>query len=829
MMKFKKVLRILGVALTLAMLLMAIPAAPALAAYSITVDPGEGEVGNPVGITGTGFGESASLIVYFSVQDVDISTTKKINEHVTIYKRVAYPGAPGGNIPPNTSFNVPANLNDGTNPATFQAVHNGRYSLYVTTDADTPTPTILAKAYFIVTGFGTLELDPEEGTVGTEVDITGTRSENSNDVLGSAFAKNEELTVKFDDEEIDIEDGDDATDNSGEFGPTTILIPDSIYGDHTITVVGSTSLAELSDTFSVISAVKVTPVSGLVGATVSINCTGFDRRNDIDIFFGTTKIDDDTNDRSSTDGSFQFVFVVPQVAPGSYTIRAEDEDDSDISATATFAVTVPLLNPNITPLSPTSGKVGDTITVNGTEFGNNKPITLLFDNNPLTPVAPITSGASGSFTGTFIIPASTGGSHTIKAQDDASHSATATLTVTPALTSFTPTSGHVGTTVAITGTGFGASKTMSIAYGAYQLILATPITTGANGSLTGSFAVPAIPGGGYSVTVSDGTNSVSTSFTISTSVVISPIAGTAGTTIAINGTGFGATRNVTITYNNAVIILTTPIVTDASGVLGGTVLLPDSPAGTYAVVVNDGTNTASANFTMQASTSIDKVTSTSAPGNVGMQITISGTGYKANGTITVTYATDPVTLATTTASDKGSFSVTFTIPASAGGSHTITVSDGTNSKQFPFVMETQVPPAPQQRLPLGKDTPEQPITFDWDDVTDLSLPVSYSLQIATDANYATIVLNKTGLTTSGYILTEAEAEALEPTSKDKPYYWRIRSTDAASNNSDWGPNGTFYIGGGWPSWLMWVGIGLGAFVVFIFAVWLGRRIAFSSY
>jgi len=142
-------------------------------------------------------------------------------------------------------------------------------------------------------------------------------------------------------------------------------------------------------------------------------------------------------------------------------------------------------------------------------------------------------------------------------------------------------------------------------------------------------------------------------------------------------------------------------------------------------------------------------------------------------------------------------------------------------------METTAPAIPQQSLPYGSSKPEQPVAFDWADVTDASMPVTYSLQIAKDANYASIVINKTGLTDSNYTL--ADAEELDSVSKDSPYYWRVKATDAAGNSSDWGPNATFYVGTTWPGWLMWLWIGLGALVLGIFFFWLGRRIAFSSY
>ena len=86
------------------------------------------------------------------------------------------------------------------------------------------------------------------------------------------------------------------------------------------------------------------------------------------------------------------------------------------------------------------------------------------------------------------------------------------------------------------------------------------------------------------------------------------------------------------------------------------------------------------------------------------------------------------------------------------------------------------------------------------------------------------MLNKEGLTTSEYTLTEAEK--LESTKKEAPYYWRLRAVDAASNASDWIGAGTFYVGFIFPEikgWLLYGLIGAGALLLFFLGFWVGRR------
>ena len=112
-----------------------------------------------------------------------------------------------------------------------------------------------------------------------------------------------------------------------------------------------------------------------------------------------------------------------------------------------------------------------------------------------------------------------------------------------------------------------------------------------------------------------------------------------------------------------------------------------------------------------------------------------------------------------------------------------------------------------------------------DPVTDSSMPVTYTLQVASDSAFTNKVVEH-GLSETTYTLTEAEKLTKLPDGGQ--YYWRVMATDAASNTSE-SAAGTFVVGGGLPGWLMWLWIGIGVVVVFIFAIWLGRRLAYSSY
>ena len=71
-------------------------------------------------------------------------------------------------------------------------------------------------------------------------------------------------------------------------------------------------------------------------------------------------------------------------------------------------------------VTPTTGAVGATLTVSGDNFEPTAKIRIIFDSSePTTTPDPIISTATGTFTGTFAVPANQpDGSHIVKANDN---------------------------------------------------------------------------------------------------------------------------------------------------------------------------------------------------------------------------------------------------------------------------------------------------------------------------------------------------------------------------------------------------------------------------
>jgi len=384
-----------------------------------------------------------------------------------------------------------------------------------------------------------------------------------------------------------------------------------------------------------------------------------------------------------------------------------------------------------------------------------------------------------------------------------------------------PTEGPVGTEVEIDGIGFQENRGIVVEYDGSSLdIVSGDEETDDYGEFNSTTViVPESTAGDHTIRVK-AYYIVEVDFTVEPTLTISQTSGVVGEEVTAIGTGFGYNKSVTITFSGIEVATDE---TNEDGSFETAFEVPEVGPGTYEVKARDKSNNeGSTAFTITTNLAISPVTTADSPGYVGQSVTVSGAGFKPSWQITVTYASTPVVF-TTTSLEDGSFSYTFEVPPSGAGAHTITATDGTNSMQIVFFMESTPPGIPLPLLPNLDEKAEPEAYFDWESVTDDSEPVTYDLQVAADADFTNILVNKTELTTSEYTLTEGEK--LESTSEEEPYYWRVGAVDAASNASDWSGAGTFYVGFSFhmQGWLLYTLIGIGVIGVFFLGFWLGRR------
>lgn len=395
--------------------------------------------------------------------------------------------------------------------------------------------------------------------------------------------------------------------------------------------------------------------------------------------------------------------------------------------------------------------------------------------------------------------------------------------------------GSVGTIVEITGEGYGEEEDITVSWDGDDITndVDGDDETDDDGEFSFELEIPEDFAGDHVITVEDETgNKAEVIFTIEPSLELSATSGSPGTEVIVEGLGWGKRADLDVVeFDGDDLATDGDNDTDSSGSFEFTFTVPSNLGpGNYTLYVEDEDgNEAEATFTVAISATISNQTTTSNPGYVGMDLTINGIGFTPSGTATITYiytgGTDTLTTAPIDATGK--FTATFSIPASPAGTHMINVTDGSNSKNFSFVMEDEAPSAPQPLLPLSGEKAKQPITFQWQDVSDPS-GVSYVLQIGSDADFTTLIFEKTNIVSAGsdtVSYTMDEAAELESVNKDNPYYWRVKAIDAAGNESSWTGSGTFTVGFSisWPTWAWWVVGGVGGLLIVFLVFWFGRR------
>jgi len=238
----------------------------------------------------------------------------------------------------------------------------------------------------------------------------------------------------------------------------------------------------------------------------------------------------------------------------------------------------------------------------------------------------------------------------------------------PAISSFTPTSGPVGTSVSISGSAFtgATSVTFNGTAASYAVNSDAEITATVPSSATS---------GPIAVTTAGGTATSSTSFEVTppsapTISSFTPTSGPVGTTVVISGTSFTGASSVTFNGTGAIYTVDSDTQITATVPSGAT-------SGPIDVTTGGGIATSASSFTVtQPAPTISSFSP--AMGPVGTVVTITGSAFtgatsvKFDG-IAASYAVDSDT------------QITATVPAGATtGPISVTTSSGTGASSNPF-------------------------------------------------------------------------------------------------------------------------------------------------
>jgi predicted alpha-1,2-mannosidase len=237
------------------------------------------------------------------------------------------------------------------------------------------------------------------------------------------------------------------------------------------------------------------------------------------------------------------------------------------------------------------------------------------------------------------------------------------------------------------------------------------VSAGENSSLAASGTHTYAAAGSYTVSVTVATSARTQHLTLVATIAAAPVYSTtlavdpadavlAGADVTVSGDGFKGGESVTVTLQTP-----TPVeqqlTADGEGHVSTTMTVPgDTVPGIYSIVA------AGADSRMPANATIAVVPPTAPPvydpqlhadaasGRPGDLVTVLGEGFAPGETVTVEVHSDPVTVGTATASDKGAFSLTFTVPEIAVGEHSIVVTGADSEKpvSLPFrVLAAQLP------------------------------------------------------------------------------------------------------------------------------------------
>ncbi len=488
----------------------------------------------------------------------------------------------------------------------------------------------------------------------------------------------------------------------------------------------------------------------------------------------------------------------------------------------TFMTASPVLAAPQLNLSPTSGARGTDVTVTGTNFASyaGDIVHILFGGVEIAD-SPLTVPQNGTFTVTFDVPrqAAPGIVYvTVITIGGVELASSNPFTIIGTDISISPEVGTVGTNVTVHGKGLYAKGKVTFYYysNGARVNMGTDVTSSI-GECTYSFTVPDSSSGSHRVVVRDANgDEAEARFDVISSIVLKPASAPIGAKLAVSGTGFGSESDVTIYLGDAEVIAQR---TDEFGSFEVSFAVPELRPGIYNLEVRDKSgNMAQTQFTVVASISLSKVT-----GHIDEELTVSGTGFMGGPLVFISY--DSIPVADCVADESGAFSVSFNIPVSIHGNHQVAASDGINLATSLFSVESQAPPVPEPVLPENGSEVEPETYFYWEDVSDPS-GVTYTLQVATDADFSSVVFEETELRLSDYIILEQDK--LQPTKKETPYYWRVKAVDGASNESEWSIAPSFYVSSssGIPNWAIYILIAFGALLFAYISYRLGRRSAY---
>ena len=330
------------------------------------------------------------------------------------------------------------------------------------------------------------------------VDRIDARPGDSVTVTGNGFRASEPgITVKMG--QTTVAQGITAHDNGS--WTDTFVVPQLPGQSYSIVVSGfRTSPGSVAEpSLELIRYITLEPEDGAPGSTIVVSGHGFAAsESDITIIYSGQLVSSDVKADSS--GNFVKSFVAPPSPRGRHTVTT--------TSVIPNAGENPVANFQISPvltLSNGGGVPGTEVTVTGVGFSARESgITVGFSGNVI--LNDVTADANGVISASFQVPPAPGGEHfiTVSGVDGSSGDQfQQPYAVLPRI-SLSETGGNVGSSLIISGDGFGAGTGLTVDYDGEQL---TSSVTDGLGSFALTVEVPQSVGGEHTIRVSDGLGS----------------------------------------------------------------------------------------------------------------------------------------------------------------------------------------------------------------------------------------------------------------------------------------------------------------------------------
>jgi hypothetical protein len=435
------------------------------------------------------------------------------------------------------------------------------------------------------------------------------------------------------------------------------------------------------------------------------------------------------------------------VVEGDYYVYLTTSTDTTILAVEPFTV---ITQATIT-LDPDTGATGDSISMDGSDFNASTAVYIYFSSDSASvgeaidsdvtiyelvkTVSSATVGSDGIFTNqSFNVPSRltdgdttenvTNGNYYVYATNDSTSGtilAVADFAVeSSADITLAPDDGPIGATIDIDGDGFAASTAVYIYFSSdsasvgeaidsdvtiYELLKTVSNTTvGSDGIFSTTFPVPsALTDGDTTENVTNGSYYVYAAYSNDTilaralfsvtsaagTITLNPKEGAVGDTVAIQGTGFSASTNISARFDGtAVAIQSGTSTTSSSGSFSISIKIPDSSAGTHTVSVVVSSQEVKADFKVKP-----KAVMTPTSGAADASVSVVGTGYAAAKQVTIYFNNTSLTSKLTDA--KGGVTTSFTVPKLAAGSYNVEFQDADgNLSSLRFTITGVTPPPP---------------------------------------------------------------------------------------------------------------------------------------